>query len=87
MKYYLFTVQYNKEKKAENRPQPKAFDNMFDAEAAFHSQVAEDMKNKTLGGSVNKILNDMGSEYEGLTKRWGYIEEPAEPTPIEPTAE
>lgn len=76
MKYYLVTVQYNKEKKAENRPQPRKFDSLFDAEAEFHGQVNTDMKNATLGGSLNTVIDSNGIQYPTLTKAWGVMEEP-----------
>lgn len=81
MRYYLVTIQYNREAQAENRTVPKAFDSLNDAEAEFHSQVAKDMKNSILGWSLNMVINDDGGVY--LQKK--YV---AEPLPIEePTEE
>lgn len=76
MRYYLLTIQYNRNAEAENRTVPKAFDTLNDAEAEFHSQVAKDMRNATLGWSLNMVINSDGGVY--LQKK--YI---AEPLPVE----
>lgn len=68
MRYYLITIQFNREAGAENRTVPRAFDTRDDAEQAFHEQVAKDMKNDTLGWSLNVVINDTG--YAELTKKW-----------------
>lgn len=82
MKYYVVTIQYNKEKKAENREAPKMFLTLEAAEQKFYEQVGKDMANATLGGSLNILMNSDGGIYE--TKKWGIMEEP-EPTPEEVT--
>lgn len=60
MRYYLVTIQYNKESKAENRTVPKAFDNIDDAIAEFHAQMGRDMKNTTLGWALSIIFDSNG---------------------------
>lgn len=63
MRYYLFTVQHNMEKNAENRSAPRGFDNRNSAIAAYHAQIANDMNNQTLDWSINMIINSaMGVE-------------------------
>lgn len=83
MKYYLTTIQYNKVAKAENRTIPKVYTSLDDAEADFYEQVGKDMKNNSLGGSLNYVTNSEGGTYESLNKKWGFMEEPiVEPTEI-----
>lgn len=60
MRYYVFSVQYNKEAEAENRTVPKAFDSLNEAIAEFHTQMAKDMKNTTLGWSLCMVINSDG---------------------------
>ena len=81
MKYYLITIQYNKEAKAENRPQPKMYTDFAKAQADFYEQVGKDMKNASLGGSMNMVVNSEGGVYSDLNKKWGFMEEA--PTPAE----
>lgn len=78
MKYYLTTIQYNKEAKAENRTVPKMYTELEKAEADFYAQVGADMKNEKLGGSLNYVTNSEGGQYPSLNKKWGYMEEPIE---------
>ena len=85
LKFYLDTVQYNKEKKEENRSQTKMFTEKEKAEAEFYSQVGKDMKNDTLGGSVNVVYDSKGMFYSELTKSWGFMSE--DERPIEPQTE
>lgn len=87
MKYYLITIQYNKEAKAENRPAPKMYEDFEKAQADFYEQVGKDMKNAVLGGSLNMVINSAGGVYTDLTKAWGFMEEQPEPTPEEETVE
>lgn len=60
MRYYLFTVQHNAEKDAENRVAPKAYDTREEAIANFHSQMGNDMKNLTLDWAISLVINDVG---------------------------
>lgn len=60
MRYYLVTIQYNKDKGAENRTAPKAFDNVDDAIAAFHKQMGNDMTNDTLAWALSMVFNSEG---------------------------
>lgn len=60
MRYYLITIQYNAEAKAENRTVPKAFDSMEEAIAEFHAQMGRDMKNTTLGWALSLIVDSNG---------------------------
>lgn len=63
MRFYVLAIQYNKEKEAENRTAPKAFDTLNDAKKEFHSQLAKDMGNETLGWSLVMIINSDGMVY------------------------
>ena len=74
MRFYLLTIQYNREAEAENRTAPKAFDSLKDAKAEFHAQVAKDMKNTTLGWSLNMVINSDGGIYE----QEKYVADPVE---------
>ena len=76
MRFYLITIQYNAEAGAENRSVPKAFDSLDDAFAEFHSQVSKDMRNATLGWSLNMIVNSEGGTYEKYTEKWTRENEP-----------
>ncbi|MBQ0112774.1 MAG: hypothetical protein KBT03_06570 [Bacteroidales bacterium] len=60
-RFYVVTIQYNKEKQAENRTVPMAFDTLAEATKQFHSQMAKDMGNATLGWSVTVIMDSNGS--------------------------
>lgn len=60
MRYYLITIQYNKESKSENRTAPKAFDDVDSALAEFHSQMGKDMKNATLGWAISIVFDSDG---------------------------
>ena len=60
MRYYLVTIQYNKESQAENRTVPKAFDTMDEAIAEFHVQMGKDMKNATLGWALSIVFDSNG---------------------------
>lgn len=81
MRYYLVTVQFNKEKKEENRTVPKAFNTRDEAIAEFHKQMGNDMKNATLGWALNIIFDSNG----GIVKEEKWVEE-VQPT-VEPTEE
>ena len=76
MRYYVVSVQHNKEKDAENRSVPKAFDTELQARQAFHAQLGDDMSNTTLDWSVCMIFTDIGSVI--ASERW----EPPEPEPV-----
>ena len=87
MRYYVVSVQHNKEKDAENRSVPKAFDTELQARQAFHAQLGGDMGNAVLDWSVCMIFTDIGSVI--ASERWeapkqGIVETPIKPTP-EPT--
>lgn len=87
MRYYVVSVQHNKEKDEENRSVPKAFDTELQARQAFHAQLGSDMSNVTLDWSVCMIFTDIGSVI--ASERWeapeqGVVETPVEETP-EPT--
>ena len=69
MRYYVVSVQHNKEKDAENRSIPKAFDTELQARQAFHAQLGDDMSNTTLDWSVCMIFTDIGSVI--ASERWG----------------
>lgn len=68
MRYYVLSIQYNQEKEAENRSVPKAFDTLGDAIAEFHSQMAKDMNNATLGWSLCMVIDSNG--YVVRNEKW-----------------
>lgn len=68
IRYYVVSVQHNKEKDAENRSIPKAFDTELQARQAFHAQLGSDMSNTTLDWSVCMIFTDIGSVI--ASERW-----------------
>ena len=68
MRYYVVSIQHNKEKDAENRSAPKAFDTELLARQEFHAQVGGDMSNATLDWSVCMIFTDIGSVI--ASERW-----------------
>lgn len=81
MRYYVVSVQHNKEKDSENRSVPKAFDTELQARQAFHAQLGSDMGNAVLDWSVCMIFTDIGSVI--ASERW----EAPEPVVIETTVE
>lgn len=81
MRYYLVSIQYNKEAKAENRTVPKAFDSRDEAIAEFHKQMGNDMKNATLGWALSIVFDSNC----GIVKEEKWVEE-VKPT-VEPTEE
>ena len=77
MRYYVVSVQHNKEKDSENRSVPKAFDTELQARQAFHAQLGSDMGNAVLDWSVCMVFTELGSVI--ASERW---EAPVpEPTP------
>lgn len=68
MRYYVVSIQHNKEKDAENRSAPKAFDTELQTRQAFHAQLGGDMSNTTLDWSVCMIFTDIGSVI--ASERW-----------------
>lgn len=76
MRYYLVTVQYNKNAEAENRTVPKAFNTLDDAIAEFHTQMGKDMKNESLGWALSIIFDSMVASFvtrsglEWLSQSW-----------------
>ena len=86
MRYYVVSVQHNKDKDTENRSVPKAFDTELQARQAFHAQLGSDMGNAVLDWSVCMIFTDIGSVI--ASERWEALEpEPtteATPTPETP---
>lgn len=82
MRYYVVSVQHNKDKDAENRSVPKAFDTELQARQAFHAQLGSDMSNATLDWSVCMIFTDIGSVI--ASERW---EKEPEPVVVETTVE
>ena len=83
MRYYVVSIQHNKEKDAENRSAPKAFDTELQARQAFHAQLGSDMSNATLDWSVCMIFTDIGSVI--ASERWEAPE--LEPVVEEPITE
>lgn len=60
MRYYVVSIQYNKEVEAENRTAPAAFNTYNEAKQKFHSILASDMSNPTLGWSICLIFTNDG---------------------------
>ena len=85
MRYYVVSVQHNKEKDAENRSVPRAFDTELQARQAFHAQLGSDMGNAVLDWSVCMIFTDIGSVI--ASERWEAPEPTPEPTPETTEAE
>lgn len=85
MRYYVVSVQHNKEKDAENRSVPKAFDTELQARQAFHAQLGDDMSNTTLDWSVCMIFTDIGSVI--ASERWEVPDPTPEPTPTPETTD
>lgn len=77
MRYYLVTIQYNKEKEAENRTVPKAFDDVESAIAEFHTQMGKDMKNDTLGWALSIVFDSNG----GIIRDEKWVANVVEPEP------
>lgn len=72
MRYYVFSIQYNDTKKAENRSVPNAYDDRTKAIQKFHETLSGDMKNETLCGSIVMVINSaMGIEAQ---ESWGTSE-------------
>lgn len=61
MRFYVVAIQHNKEKNAENRTVPKAFDSEKLAIAEYHRQMSSDMNNTTLDWGIVWVLNSEGS--------------------------
>lgn len=74
MRYYLVTIQYNKDAKAENRTVPKSFGTLDEAVAAFHKQMGADMSNDTLGWAISIVFDNFGIIHKNET--WTRPEEP-----------
>lgn len=68
MRYYLFTIQYNSEKEAENREAPKGFNTLDEAIAQFHVQMGKDMNNVTLGWALSIVADSDGYIYKN--EKW-----------------
>ena len=68
MRYYVITIQHNKEADAENRSVPKAYDDKLTARQEFHRQLGVDMNNATLDWGIVSILNSNG--YLEATEKW-----------------
>ena len=81
MRYYVVSVQHNKDKDTENRSVPKAFDTELQARQAFHAQLGSDMGNAVLDWSVCMIFTDIGSVI--ASERWEAPEPVVIETPIE----
>lgn len=79
MRYYLVTIQYNREAESENRTVPKAFNTIDEAIAAFHKQMGNDMSNQTLGWAISIVFDNNGEIIKN--ERWIRMDD----VPIEPT--
>lgn len=81
MRYYVIAVQYNRVAEAENRTVPKAYDTFDDAVAEWHRQMANDMKNDTLGWSLCIVLDSNGKMLQ--REKWTRPVEVVEEVPEE----
>lgn len=68
MRYYVVSIQYNKDVQSENRTVPKAYDSYNDAKKEFHRQLATDMGNETLSWSLCMIITSDGNVRN--SERW-----------------
>lgn len=68
MRYYVTAIQHNKEKDAENRIVPFAFDTLNEAKQKFHEILGNDMKNATLDWSVCYLFTSEGTMI--MSERW-----------------
>lgn len=78
-RYYLVTIQYNKDAEAENRTAPKGYNTLDDAVAAFHKQMGQDMTNATLGWALSIVFDSNGAIMRN--EKW------TRPVPVEEVAE
>lgn len=76
MRYYVTAIQHNKEKDAENRSIPFAFDTLNEAKQKFHEILGNDMKNATLDWSVCILFTSDGRMV--MSERWTEEVEPNE---------
>ena len=60
MRFYVSAIQHNKEKNAENRVAPTAYDDEFVAETAFFDKLATDRKDTTLDWGVAVFFSTEG---------------------------
>lgn len=60
MRYYVVSIQYNKQAHAENRTAPKGFDDLNQAIREFHFQLAQDMNNPIIGWSICMVFDSDG---------------------------
>lgn len=79
MRYYVLAIQHNKEKDAENRTAPKAYDKRDDAVAEYHRQLSVDMKNDTLDSTLVMLINSTGAVERVET----WTEEPQQTAPAQ----
>ena len=80
MRYYVLRVKYQKDG-TEKRSETMAYDDAISAEAKFHSNLATDMADDTLAGSLCSVVNEYGNlEW---TRRWNVPDEPTPPEPEE----
>ena len=77
MRYFLQTIQHNKEKQALNYDKPKVYDDIQKAESAYAKQYGTDLDNATLDGSVNIVFSEDGIHF---FKAWGTLENTIVPT-------
>lgn len=74
MKYYLIKIFYNKVAKAEDRPQPQAFNTLDEADKAFHNYMSQSILGATTGWVLAMIINPYGVVER--VERWEEIVEP-----------
>lgn len=82
-KFYVTSVEFNKQAQAENRTVPFSFSNIDDAKKKFYTILGSDIGNPTLSW-CNVILWD---NYGNLILREYWHEQEAVVTPEEQTAE
>ena len=78
MRYYVFSVETNKEG-VENRSQPKAYDTRNEAVRQYHKTLSEDMGNSNIATAIVMVINSaMGVEVS--EKYVADVEPQTEPT-------
>lgn len=75
-RYYVTSVEFNKNVQAENRTQPFAFDDIDSAKQKFYATLASDIKNATLSW-CNVIMWD---NYGNMIQHEYWHEQVQEPT-------
>lgn len=57
-RFYVVSIQYNMEKKAENRTVPVPYPTYTKAKTAWHDQLQKDGKNPVIGWSICMVIDN-----------------------------